>query len=73
VTGAGVRWTECRRQESAALLCFSCTSGRSLAQGPGIDFNIIYRHAIKPGIADADMFPVRADEEKLDGALIDTL
>jgi hypothetical protein len=24
--------------------------------GPHIDFNSIYRHAIKPGIADADMF-----------------
>jgi hypothetical protein len=24
---------------------------------PDIDFNSIYRHAIKPGIADAEMFP----------------
>jgi MAP3K TRAFs-binding domain len=37
--------------------------------GPNIDFNSIYRHAIKPGIADADMFPVRADEEKLGGII----
>jgi hypothetical protein len=37
--------------------------------GPNIDFNTIYRHAIKPGIADADMFPVRADEEKLGGII----
>jgi hypothetical protein len=37
--------------------------------GPDIDFNRIYRHAIKPGIADADMFPVRADEEKLGGII----
>jgi hypothetical protein len=37
--------------------------------GPDIDFNSIYRQAIKPGIADADMFPVRADEEKLGGII----
>lgn len=26
-----------------------------------IDFNRIYKHAIKPGIEDADMFRVHAD------------
>ncbi len=26
--------------------------------GPNIDFNSIYRNAIKTGIADADLFPV---------------
>ena len=39
------------------------------AGGPDIDFNRIYEKAIKPGIQAADMFPVRADEEKL-GSII---
>jgi MAP3K TRAFs-binding domain len=37
--------------------------------GPDIDFDRTYRQAIKPGIEDADMFPVRADEEKLGGII----
>lgn len=40
-----------------------------LGGGPNIDFNRIYTHAIKPGIEDADMFPVRAHEEKLGGII----
>ena len=39
------------------------------AGGPDIDFNRIYEKAIKPGIQAADMFPVRADEEKLGGII----
>ena len=42
---------------------------RDPAGGPGIDFNRIYEQAIKPGIRAADMFPVRADEEKLGGII----
>ena len=34
-----------------------------------IDFNRVYALAIKPGIEDADMFPIRADEEKLGGII----
>ena len=37
--------------------------------GPDIDFNRIYNDAIKPGIEAADMYPVRADEEKLGGII----
>lgn len=37
--------------------------------GPNIDFNRVYALAIKPGIEDADMFPIRADEEKLGGII----
>ena len=37
--------------------------------GPNIDFDRIYTHAIKPGIEDADMLPVRADEEQLGGII----
>ena len=37
--------------------------------GPSIDFNRVYGLAIRPGIEDADMFPIRADEEKLGGII----
>ena len=39
------------------------------AGGPDIDFNQVYEGAIKPGIEDADMLPIRADEEKLGGII----
>jgi hypothetical protein len=37
--------------------------------GPDIDFDRIYGSAIKPGIEDAAMQPIRADEEKLGGII----
>ena len=37
--------------------------------GPNINFDRIYKEAIKPGVEDAGMFPVRADEEKLGGII----
>ena len=37
--------------------------------GPDIDFNDIYDRAIRPGIEDADMDPIRADDE-LTGGII---
>jgi len=37
--------------------------------GPNIDFDAIYEQAIKPGIEDAGLRPVRADEEKLGGII----
>src|ERR687889_704780 len=39
------------------------------AGGPDIDFDAVYEGAIKPGIEDADMVPIRADEEKLGGII----
>jgi hypothetical protein len=39
------------------------------AGGPDIGFDRIYEVAIKPGITDAGMLPVRADEEKLGGII----
>ena len=39
------------------------------AGGTDIDFNRIYQAAIKPGIEDADMMPIRADEEELGGII----
>ena len=39
------------------------------AGGPHIDFDRVYEQAIKPGIEAADMFPVRADEERLGGII----
>jgi hypothetical protein len=43
------------------------------AGGPDIDFNRIYGKAIQPGIVEAGMFPVRADEEKLGGIIHKTM
>ncbi|WP_222272789.1 TRAFs-binding domain-containing protein [Modestobacter marinus] len=37
--------------------------------GPDIDFDRVYAMAIKPGIVDAGMVPIRADEEKLGGII----
>jgi hypothetical protein len=39
------------------------------AGGAAIDFNAVYERAIRPGIEDAGMFPLRADEEKLGGII----
>ena len=43
------------------------------AGGADIDFDHIYEAAIKPGIEDADMMPIRADEEKLGGIIHQTM
>ena len=43
------------------------------AGGADIDFDRIYETAIKPGIEDADMAPIRADEEKLGGIIHQTM
>jgi tetratricopeptide (TPR) repeat protein len=37
--------------------------------GPDIDFDRIYREAIRPGIVDSDMEPIRADEERTGGII----
>ena len=37
--------------------------------GPDIDFNDIYERAIRPGIEDAGMDPIRADEELIGGII----
>jgi tetratricopeptide (TPR) repeat protein len=37
--------------------------------GPDIDFDLIYRQAIQPGIEAAGMEPVRADEERVGGII----
>ncbi len=37
--------------------------------GPDIDFDAVYRKAIYPAIDDAEMQPVRADEERLGGII----
>jgi hypothetical protein len=37
--------------------------------GPDIDFDRVYEAAIRPGIEDADLQPIRADEEKLGGII----
>jgi MAP3K TRAFs-binding domain len=37
--------------------------------GPDIDFDRVYGSAIRPGIEDADMQPIRADEEELGGII----
>ncbi len=53
-------------------LCFVLTpfgSKPDPAGGPNIDFNRIYASAIKPAIEDANMFAIRADEEKLGGII----
>jgi hypothetical protein len=39
------------------------------AGGPDIDFNRIYFEAIEPGVRDAGMVPIRADEEQLGGII----
>jgi hypothetical protein len=39
------------------------------AGGADIDFDRVYERAIKPGVEDAGMLPVRADEEKLGGII----
>jgi hypothetical protein len=39
------------------------------AGGPGIDFDAIYDRGLQPGIEDAGMSPIRADEEKLGGVI----
>jgi hypothetical protein len=43
------------------------------AGGADIDFDRIYEAAIKPGIEDADMVPIRADEEQLGGIIHRTM
>ncbi|HUS12520.1 MAG TPA: TRAFs-binding domain-containing protein [Pyrinomonadaceae bacterium] len=37
--------------------------------GPDIDFDLIYKEAIRPGIVDAEMEPIRADEERTGGII----
>ena len=37
--------------------------------GPDLDFDEIYAQALKPGIQDAGMFPIRADEERTGGII----
>jgi tetratricopeptide (TPR) repeat protein len=37
--------------------------------GPDIDFDRIYKEAIRPGIVDSDMEPIRADEERTGGII----
>jgi hypothetical protein len=37
--------------------------------GGRIDFTLIYERAIRPGVADAGMTPIRADEERLGGII----
>ena len=37
--------------------------------GPGIDFDRIYKSAVLPGIVDAQLQPIRADEEELGGII----
>lgn len=37
--------------------------------GPDIDFDRIYKEAIRPGIVDAEMEPIRADEERTGGII----
>lgn len=49
------------------LMPFGCKSDP--AGGPHIDFDRVYERSIKPGIEDADMLPLRADEEKLGGII----
>lgn len=39
------------------------------AGGADIDFDRIYKTAIQPGIQDAEMIPIRADEEELGGII----
>lgn len=39
------------------------------AGGADIDFDRIYKAAIQPGIQDAEMIPIRADEEELGGII----
>ena len=39
------------------------------AGGPDIDFDRIYKEALEPGIAAADMQPIRADEERAGGII----
>lgn len=39
------------------------------AGGPEIDFDTIYDQGLQPGIEDAAMSPIRADEEKLGGVI----
>jgi hypothetical protein len=39
------------------------------AGGADIDFNRIYKAALEPGIVDAGMSPIRADEEELGGVI----
>jgi hypothetical protein len=39
------------------------------AGGADIDFDRVYERAIRPGVQDAGMLPVRADEEKLGGII----
>lgn len=39
------------------------------AGGAAIDFDAVYRRALQPGIEEAGMTPIRADEEKLGGII----
>jgi len=43
------------------------------AGGAEIDFNRVYKGAIEPGIRDAGMIPIRADEEELGGIIHQTM
>jgi hypothetical protein len=43
------------------------------AGGAEIDFNVIYKTAIEPGIRDAGLTPIRADEEELGGIIHQTM
>ena len=57
---------------SAQPLCFVLMPFGSKPDptgGPDIDFDRVYSTAIKPGITDAGMVPIRADEEKLGGII----
>ncbi|HZT33078.1 MAG TPA: TRAFs-binding domain-containing protein [Bryobacteraceae bacterium] len=49
------------------LMPFGCKPDP--AGGPDIDFDRVYRLAIKPAIEAADMEPIRADEEKTGGII----
>jgi hypothetical protein len=37
--------------------------------GPDLDFDEIYEQALKPGVQDAGMFPIRADEDRTGGII----
>ncbi|GAB3275584.1 TRAFs-binding domain-containing protein [Kineosporia babensis] len=39
------------------------------AGGPELDFDAVYERALKPGIEDAGLLPIRADEEALGGII----
>ena len=52
---------------SSRPLCFVLMpfgSKKDPSGGSDIDFDDIYERSIRPGIEDADMDPIRADEER---------